>query len=262
MYISSGNESATTPLRPSRLDSNVQQASGESSSRYDPFADPYHREEGGHHTREGTGYSTVVLVDSPQASNAPAADPFNNEAETAAHWGHSGAGLSNLGLVSPPGNRLLSPKQLERGGTWWDRLRYGSDKHGVLPSHAIQITYTTLSNRSTSNHAMSSPEVAAPAVIEPTVAPAAELTTSAPADVVAETPAATVDQPTTEAAETDAAAPASYPDTEQQTVRTPSEHGTEPTAEAPGGPSQTDQTARRSLLLLPLSPAGEGRRLA
>lgn len=55
---------------------------------------------------------------------------------------------------------------------------------------------------------MSSPEVAAPAVIEPTVAPTAELTTSSPADVVAETPAAAVDQPTTEVAGTDAAAPA------------------------------------------------------
>ncbi|KAA1065891.1 hypothetical protein PGT21_014390 [Puccinia graminis f. sp. tritici] len=112
--------------------SHVQEASGESSSRYDPFADPYHREEeGGHHTREGTGYSTVDLVDSPQARNATA-DPFNNEAETADHWGHSGAGLSKLSLVSPPGNPLLSPKHLERGGSWWDRLRYGSDKHGVV----------------------------------------------------------------------------------------------------------------------------------
>jgi len=115
--------------------SHVQQSSGETLLEQDPFADPEDDEAGGRHTREGTGYSTIDLADSSRASNATyvAVDAHNiDEVETPDNWGHSAAGLSNLSLISATGNPFLSPKSLERGGTWWDRLRYGTDKHAVV----------------------------------------------------------------------------------------------------------------------------------
>ncbi|PLW13720.1 hypothetical protein PCANC_21749 [Puccinia coronata f. sp. avenae] len=110
--------------------------SGESPSRHDPFADPEHDEDG-RHTREGTGYSTIDLADSPRLSNATyvAVDQSShNHVETVDdNWGRSAAGLSNLSLISSAGhNPFLSPKSLERGGTWWGRLRYGAEKHAVV----------------------------------------------------------------------------------------------------------------------------------
>ncbi|KAI7949321.1 hypothetical protein MJO28_008142 [Puccinia striiformis f. sp. tritici] len=112
--------------------SDAHQSSGESYSRHDPFADPYCGE-GSYHTREGTGYSTVDLDDSPLPSNTTCvpSDPFDNEVETLDNWGDSAAGLSNLSLMGTTGNPFLSPKPLERGGTWWGRLRYGVDKQAV-----------------------------------------------------------------------------------------------------------------------------------
>lgn len=116
--------------------SHLQQASGETLLGHDPFADPQEDDAGDRHTREGTGYSTIDVADSSRASNTTyvAVDGYNHdEVEALDNWGGlSAAGLSNLSLISAAGNPFLSPKSLERGGTWWDRLRYGTDKHAVV----------------------------------------------------------------------------------------------------------------------------------
>lgn len=109
--------------------------SWDTHSRHDSLLDAY-QDQDAHH-REGTIHSTSDVGDSTREAQPMlvARDVFD-EVEVVYDIGLSAAALSNQSLVSNAGNPLLTscspPKNLERRTTWWDRLRHGSDKHGVV----------------------------------------------------------------------------------------------------------------------------------